>query len=811
MRRAGADREADREAGRGASEGARTAPRADVADADRVPARGQYDEAARQERLAWIRQRTGAALAPLDAMRLCADRLSGNVENAIGAVEVPVGIAGPLRFRGERVRGVVHAPFATTEGALVASASRGACALTAAGGVETAVLGQRMTRAPAFEFAALGDALAFAGWAVEQLPGLRARVGEVSRHARLRGVEPVVAGAVVHLLFAYETGDAAGQNMTTATTWHAVRWLLAAIPPHAARPVRHVIEANLSSDKKVSLAGLDRGRGYAVRAECRLPDAVLRRWLRVSADELLAVHAMMRGGSAQARMVGHNVNVANVVAAMFTATGQDIACVHESSLGELTVERADDGVRARLLLPGLALGTVGGGTHLPAQRALLELLGCTGAGTGRRLAEIVGGFCLALDLSTLAAIATGEFAGAHERLGRNRPAEPIAAGDLGPAFFEPGLRRALATPALVVRRVEVLDAGPGASIAGDLTARRTGRLVGVVHRRLHHAEGPTDVVVKLKPVDGEVQLMLQGLAIAGGRRLGDAFARHRDAVGFTGSHLRELGVYAQTDPRFVRHAPRVYGLVRDDERERYALVLERLGDVRLLDSADDPAGWGGREIEAALSGIGAVHAVWMGREHELVRQPWLGPVPSTVRMAAARPLWDALAEHAAEEHPALVDDRALARQRALVDSLPGWWARTEAMPRTLAHNDFNPRNVALRAAGGALTLCAYDWELATLQLPQHDAAELLAFVLTDAAERAEVAHYLERHRRAVQAAGAPVPDAAIWREGFALALRDLLVNRFAVYLMGHAARRFGFLERTVRTLRHLIDLEMETS
>ena len=795
--------------------GAPTAPdeapaRAGVADDDRVPARGRYDEGARQERLLWLRRRTGRSLAPLAAMRLDADRLSKNVENAIGAVEVPVGIAGPLLFRGDAARGVVHAPFATTEGALVASASRGACALTAAGGVETRVLGQRMTRAPAFEFAALGDALAFAGWAAEQLPALRARVAEVSRHARLCSVEPVVAGTVVHLVFAYETGDAAGQNMTTATTWHAMRWLLDAVPPHAARPVRHVIEANLSSDKKVSLAALGAGRGYAVRAECQLSDAVLRRWLKVGADELLAVHAMMQGGSAHARMVGHNVNVANVVAALFTATGQDIACVHESSLGELALERAEGGVLARLMLPGLALGTVGGGTHLPAQHALLELLGCTGPGTGRRLAEIVGGFCLGLDLSTLAAIATGEFATAHERLGRNRPAEPLAAGDLGPAFFEPGLRRALSAPGLVVRRVEALDGGAGASIAGDLTARRTGRLVGVVHRRLHHAAGPTDVVVKVKAVGGEVELMLQGLAAAGGARLGEAFARHRDAVGFTGSHLRELGVYAQLDPRFVRHVPRVYGAVRDDARERYALVLERLHDVRLLDSADDPSGWGGREIEAALSGVGAVHAIWMGREAELVRQPWLGPVPSTVRMAAARPLWEALAEHAAEEHPALMDAAALDRHRALVRSLPGWWARTEAMPRTLAHNDFNPRNVALRARGGALTLCAYDWELATLQLPQHDAAELLAFVLDERAERVEVAHYVERHRRAVQAAGAPVPDAAVWREGFALALRDLLVNRFAVYLMGHAARRYGFVERSVRTLRHLIDLELET-
>ena len=156
-----------------------------------------------------------------------------------------------------------------------------------------------------------------------------------------------------------------------------------------------------------------------------------------------------------------------------------------------------------------------------------------------------------------------------------------------------------------------------------------------------------------------------------------------------------------------------------------------------------------------------------------------------------------------------MDDAALDRQRALIATIPEWWARTEAMPRTLAHNDFNPRNIALRSTGDALTLCAYDWELATIQLPQHDAAELLAFVLPPDAGREEVAHYVELHRRAVADAGGAVPDAATWREGFSLAARDLLVNRFGLYLMAHTVRHYAFLERSLRTLRRLVDLDLE--
>ena len=789
------------------------APGSADATADlKVPGRGRYDAEARRQRLAWLRDRTNAPLAALTDMRLIPERLASNVENAIGAVEIPVGIAGPLLFDGEMARGIIYAPLATTEGALVASAARGATAITRAGGVRTHVLAQRMTRAPAFEFATAREAFAFAGWLVGQLDALRECVRQVSRHADLRSAEPFVSGTIAHVVFSYETGDAAGQNMTTGATWHACQWILRQLPALDIAPTCFLIEGNMSSDKKVGSRIPGGGRGCAVLAECTIDGETLIRVLKVSPAELLRTYGIMRSGAAAAGMATFNINVANIIAAIFTATGQDIASVHESSLGTLELSPARCGITARLTLPGLVVGTVGGGTHLPAQRALLESLGCSGTDTVRRLAEIIAGFCLALDLSTMAAISTGEFATAHERLGRNRPVEPLGERDLVPSLFEPGVRRALGDPTIRVSRVEVLDDDGGASILGDLASRRFSRAIGIFHRRLHHSAGETDVVVKVKPLDAEVILMMQGLAAACGRPVGDEFTRFQGEIGFTGTHLRELAIYEQTDPRFVRHVPVVYDLVRDPSRETYALILERLhGRVRLMDSADDPSGWGRPEIEAALRGIGAIHAIWMGREDELSRQAWIGTPPTASRMRAMQPLWSALAQHAAHEFPALMDRAELRRQQELIASIPEWWTRLEAMPRTLIHNDFNPRNLGLRVGEAGPTLCVYDWELATVHLPQHDAVELLAFVLPPEAERDEVARYVELHRRAVLEAGGPVPDAATWRQGFSLAARDLLVNRFSLYLMAHTARHYGFLERSLRTLRRLVALDLETA
>ena len=134
-------------------------------------------------------------------------------------------------------------------------------------------------------------------------------------------------------------------------------------------------------------------------------------------------------GSISAGMIGININVANVIGAMFTALGQDIACVHESSLAQLHMELTDDNnVYCTLMLPSLVIGTVGGGTNLPQQRECLEMIGCAGPNKAHKLAEVIAGFCLALDISTLSAVAADHFARAHEKLGRNRPVNYLKMG-----------------------------------------------------------------------------------------------------------------------------------------------------------------------------------------------------------------------------------------------------------------------------------------------------------------------------------------------------------------------------------------------
>jgi NADP-dependent 3-hydroxy-3-methylglutaryl-CoA reductase len=899
-------------------------PRAQAAPSERppkIPSRGLYTEAARLERLAFAREQTGATLASLDQFDLQAERLTGNIENLIGSVSVPVGIAGPLLFHGEQVEGSIYAPLATTEGALVASATRGATAITRSGGVTTRVIRQRMMRVPLFILTDMQGASLFCRWIADHVTEIRAQVGKVSRYAKLISLDTRMLGNMVHVAFVYETGDAAGQNMTTTCTWQACQWMMAQMAHYEEiRFDNFIIEANMSGDKKVNYQSFIAGRGTRVLAEAFLSEAMLQAVLKVDSKLLLTAHHGFVAGSVQIGMVGYNINVANIVAAMFTACGQDIACVHESSVAQLHLEGVEGGVYASMLMPCLIVGTVGGGTHVQDQKDLLDLMGCAGSGHSRRLAEIIAGFCLSLDLSTLAAIASGQFATAHEKMGRNRPVEWLKREELDPGFFQRGLREALDDPNLEVTSLQAIEGlETGSSIITELTARKVNKLVGHFPFEVTYTSDKADtdeastvtpsttspgpagdagkrastvtpsttspgpaggagkrastatpsttspspagdagkrastitttspspagdagkrastvtpsttspgpaggagkrastirVMAKVKPLDEEVVLMINSLASMCGGTLASLHNKFKRRLGFTGCHTRELGVFAQTAAPFQTYLPRVYGVIEEPEREIYVLVMELLesghaGPMALMDTADDTSAWTHSDIEAAITGLAELHSVWYGREDELMAQPWLGPVMTSDDMIEMRGLWEALEVHGTEEFPELIDRRILQYYLSFVRSLEDWWPKMAAMPRTLIHNDCNPRNACLRETPEGRQLVIYDWELATLGLPQHDLAEFLIFTLQPDVTKDEVHHHVELHRKTLeQHVGHPI-DPEQWLEGYKYSLLDLCVNRFALYMMAHTFRHYPFMERVVKTARKLVRMEV---
>lgn len=377
-----------------------------------------YTKTQAAERREFVRGETGAALEHVGSYSLDPGTLPGNIENFTGVAQVPIGIAGPLRINGEHAQGDFVVPMATTEGTLVASYSRGMRVLSECGGVTCTVVEQYMQRAPVFMFENAREARDFGHWLEENLPAVREVAQSTTRVGKLINIGQYAVGCLRYLRFNYTTGDAAGQNMTGKATYAACEWIKA----NYARPCKYILSGSIDTDKKHSRINVLGTRGRRVVAEAVLKRDVLKQITGADTKDLFYARQVHNTGAILSGSAYNGAHAANGLAALFIATGQDVANVSESHAGIVYTQLLENGdYYWSTTLPALIVGTYGGGTGLATQRECLEMLGCYGQGKADKLAEICAGVVLAGDISLTAAIIHGDWVSSHDQYGRNRP------------------------------------------------------------------------------------------------------------------------------------------------------------------------------------------------------------------------------------------------------------------------------------------------------------------------------------------------------------------------------------------------------
>ena len=390
------------------------------APAESLPAELIATEKGIESRLEYLFQKTGYSFSYLNGKKPADDlaRLEGNIENYIGMSMVPTGIIGPLRITGSAANGDFYIPLSTSEGALVASYQRGAKACYMAGGATSICLVEGVQRSPVFKFKNLGALGSFLIWISDQMETFEKITSQASRFASLVDMKTNIEGNHLILTFEFHTGDAAGQNMVTICTDEICRYIIENTP---VQPEIWFIEGNYSGDKKATALAFCNVRGKKVTTEIVLSERIVREVLKTSPE---AMHEYWRSstvGTIQSGSIGAQGHYANGLAALFLATGQDVACVSEAAVGITRMEvDAGGGVYASVTLPNLIVGTVGGGTALPTQKECLELMDCFGPGKARKFAEICGALVLAGELSIAAALSAGHFSSAHKKFGRKK-------------------------------------------------------------------------------------------------------------------------------------------------------------------------------------------------------------------------------------------------------------------------------------------------------------------------------------------------------------------------------------------------------
>ncbi|MCW3104798.1 MAG: hypothetical protein JWO09_3238 [Bacteroidetes bacterium] len=752
-----------------------------------VPGRGLMNTSGHEQRMKFLGT-FPVNLQPVLLGSLKLEQVKNNIESFIGSVEVPVGLVGPLLKKGQEHTEEIFGVVGTTEGALVASMNRGAKAISESGGFSAKVLYQKMLRTPMFIFENMMQAAEFSEWAINNFQKIKKVTEAYSNHAELLEINPLLIGKAAHLKFIYSTGDASGQNMTTTCTWHACLWMEEQFNAAHDYPVIHfVIDGNGSSDKKVSSYAMQSGRGTHVISECFLSNEAIVKTLRTTADDMFSSYIHSMAVSRMDGMTGYNINVANAVAGFFVSTAQDLASIHESSTGILQLDKTAEGLYVSLSLPNLVIGTVGGGTRLPAQNAILKFMQCEGKGGSKKLAAIIAGFALSLEVSTLAAIVSGQFARAHQKLGRNKPVNWLLRSEVDEAFIlahfpeiaKQELQKIIFDPAFMI------DNG----LLTQLTSRISKKLIGFIPFRMEMKDGSTvQAIIKSKPTGEEVLKGLHYMASALSTELSDKLLEYKSALEYTDCDHKETEAVEMLWKDGFRNIPRSFGTYTDPTREISMLVMEYLdpASYKIMNSESRPELWTKEIIRDTIKSINDVHAFYSvagnrpAAMHISVFTPGaLMPFYMVMNGVNEKEYADwNTAELFKELHQEMVQYMLEAPEKR--------------SPLTIVHNDFNPRNIAIKNDDGPVI---YDWELAVLNIPQRDSIELLSFVLPEDFSSTQLSEYLEYHHRIfVEKTGSAI-SLSDWLCDCRIIVLEYLCSRISFYLAGGALLDYSFSRR----------------
>jgi len=379
-----------------------------------IDRKSNYSSEIISERLSFLAEHSSSQLHHLNSYTINPEITKCNIERIIGFTQTPVGIVGPLQINGKHAKGNFYIPMATTEGALIMSFQRGARLLSINGGVNVTVLKDSIQRAPLFLLKDLHVATEFVSWCTQHFEELKNVTTSTTRHGKLESFTPFVLGNIVLVRLNFTTRDAMGMNMVTKATKEICNYIIREYPVQ-----QYLLECNMAVDKKPSYLNIILGRGKTVTAEVVLRDKFVRKFLNISSEKIVEAYNLQMLGNVQAGVIGCNYHIANGLAAIFLACGQDMANIADSCNGITSFRMFGKDLYVSVTLPSLIIGTIGGGTGLPTQKECLDIIGCYGKSKALKFAEIIAGVILAGELSLAGSIAANDFTEAHEKYGRN--------------------------------------------------------------------------------------------------------------------------------------------------------------------------------------------------------------------------------------------------------------------------------------------------------------------------------------------------------------------------------------------------------
>lgn len=321
---------------------------------------------------------------------------------------VPMQWIGPILLKDDNNPALteeVFVPLATYESPLWPSTNRGAKVTRVSGGLNAVVTQDLMTRSIALEARCASAAHQVCQELVARIADIAEVVACSSGFAKLERIDTQIYGRIIYLRFAIDTADASGHNMVTKAADHILEWCM-----HQYKDLKHIsVSGNYCVDKKVSAVNGILGRGKSVIADCVIPRQHCVEVLKTTPEKIVELHIKknLMGGIVAGSLRTANAHFANMLLALYLATGQDAANIVEGSQGMVHAELEGNDLYFSVTLPNIIVGTIGNGKHHDFVKNNLQKLGCLidnkPGVNAKRLAKLVAATVWCGEISLLAA------------------------------------------------------------------------------------------------------------------------------------------------------------------------------------------------------------------------------------------------------------------------------------------------------------------------------------------------------------------------------------------------------------------------
>ncbi|MCU0437054.1 MAG: aminoglycoside phosphotransferase family protein [Raineya sp.] len=356
---------------------------------------------------------------------------------------------------------------------------------------------------------------------------------------------------------------------------------------------------------------------------------------------------------------------------------------------------------------------------------------------------------------------------------------------------------------IIIENVQNFKIDNSASILVALTAQESESKIGhfgveITFTRLG-VKRIQKMVLKVKPHSQEIITMLSNLSQACGGELAKVYPRYQEQTGFYHTHQREQEIYKKIPSELT---PTIFGVYTDENEGLFMILMEYLEDVSLLNAVMQPQNFTDKYIKTTLNSLAHWHS--SVKSDKLNSKFWMD-TPSKAYMQDLQPLWIGLVENAHTHHSDLYTTKRVEFLKKAIEDIPQHWEIMDKYPKTLIHNDCNPRNICFKILDNQPKLCLYDWELATLHAPQYDLVEFLCFTL-DKERHYLRSQYIDEYYKTLSHLDNRFNDRTLFLEILQISALHFGLHRLGMYMMAHAVSPYPFLPFVVENYFAWFDL-----